>query len=136
MPDHILVVDDDPDIAESLAMILEDEGFEVTIAANGIEALRAVETTPPEAIVLDMLMPIMDGAQFAAELALRYTPRPPIVVVSATHDVRDRADAIGAEEFLMKPFDVRSLCATLARLCARSREERPGGNGHGGATTW
>ena len=120
MPEHVLVIDDDPDIAESLAMILEDEGFAVTVAANGADALRAIETTRPAVIVLDMLMPVMDGAQFASELARRDPDHAPIVVVSATHDVRDRAHEIGAEAFMMKPFDVRTLCRTLARLCEAS----------------
>jgi DNA-binding response OmpR family regulator len=133
MPDRVLVVDDDPDIAESLAMILEDEGFAVTVAANGADALRAMESAPPAVIVLDMLMPVMDGAQFAGELARRDPDHAPIVVVSATHDVRDRAHEIGAEAFLMKPFDVRTLCKTLARLCENGR--RAGRQAQGGATT-
>ena len=137
MPDRVLIVDDDPDIAESLAMILEDEGFAVTVATNGADALRAVQSAHPAVIVLDMLMPVMDGTQFAGELAKRDPDHAPIIVVSATHDVRERAHEIGAEAFLMKPFDVRTLCKTLARLCDhnRARGDGHGGNGHGGATT-
>ncbi len=105
----ILVVDDEPSIREVVALTLEDEGYRVETAANGCEALTKMREDPPSGVVLDMMMPVMDGAQFLR--AWRSEPpsrRVPVVVMSAN---RESADALtlGAADFIAKPFDVDDL---------------------------
>jgi CheY-like chemotaxis protein len=100
----ILIVEDEQDLAELAAMLLEAEGHEVRTAANGAEALELVEQQMPALILLDLKMPVMDGGQFVRALRARYDDVPPIVVVSAVDDVRKRAQEIGADGWLSKPY--------------------------------
>ena len=117
---RILVVEDDPDIADSIQLILKTRGYDVSLAANGQEALDRLAEGLPSVIVLDMLMPIMNGWQFASELARRYPHgRPPIIVVTAAEHARSRADEIGAEAYVKKPFEARTLLAAVADVLAR-----------------
>jgi DNA-binding NtrC family response regulator len=106
---RVLVVDDDPDIREVVAMVLGDEGYEVETAVNGAEALAAVRANPRCAILLDMMMPIMDGPAFLRAIE-RELPgvRLPIVVMSASHKAIESM-RMGAAHFLSKPFDVEDL---------------------------
>jgi DNA-binding response OmpR family regulator len=113
MSKHVLVVEDEDDLAEALQLILETSGFEVEVARNGVEALRAVERRMPRLIVLDMLMPIMNGWEFAAEFDRRYGRAAKILVVTAADNPRQRAEEIGADAVLPKPFDIRSLLARV-----------------------
>ena len=104
----VLVVDDDPGIREALRLIFEFEGWEVTCAANGIEGLRAVDQSPPSLILLDLQMPVLDGAGFARALSERGV-RIPTVLITASPDEGDVAVAMGADAALAKPFDVQPL---------------------------
>lgn len=116
---HILVVDDDPDLRRSLAEVLEDEGFEVSCARNGEEALRALEGSPPSAILLDLTMPVMDGWTFRAlqrsDARLAHIPT---VVISASFSDARSVSKLEADAFLSKPFEISRLTETLQRLCA------------------
>src|SRR5262245_36599224 len=87
----ILVVDDDPDLREFLHLMLTSMGFEVTSAANGQEALDAMEGHDPDLILLDMKMPVMNGWEFCSALECRAARRPPIVVLPAAPDPAARA---------------------------------------------
>lgn len=116
MAESVLVVEDDPDLAEALQLILEARGYEVALAANGLEGLDSIASHMPTVIVLDMVMPIMDGWAFARELDARYARRPPILVVSAAENARARAAEIHADAVLAKPFDVGVLVHTVRRL--------------------
>ena len=89
----ILVVDDDPDMREFLRLMLTSMGFEVTSAANGQQALDAIERHDPDLILLDMKMPVMDGWEFCRALESRNV-RPPIVVLTAAPDPAARAAAV------------------------------------------
>ncbi len=112
----ILVIDDDRIIRETLRTILEEEGYCVEIAENGVEALAMLRTTAPRAIVLDLRMPVMDGWTFARELrAQGYAT--PIVVVTAAHDALRGADDVGAVAILPKPFEIDDLVQEVERLC-------------------
>ena len=108
---RVLVVEDDPDVREALADALADHGFEVACATDGREALRILRERAADVIVLDLMMPGMNGWQFRAEQkkdpALAHLP---IVVVSASGH-RD----IDATAFLDKPFEVEALLALIAR---------------------
>ena len=106
----VLVVDDDPDILEALSEILEAEGFEIRRARNGKEALERLEPDPPHLILLDLMMPVMDGWEFAQRM--RQKPAIamiPIIVLSADRNVGSKAKDIGAVGHLAKPFELNDL---------------------------
>jgi CheY-like chemotaxis protein len=113
----ILVVDDDPDILEALSEILEAEGFEIRRARNGKEALERLEPDPPQLILLDLMMPVMDGWEFAQRM--RQKPpaisKIPLIVLSADRNVGSKALDIGAVGHLAKPFELNDLLDMVRR---------------------
>jgi CheY-like chemotaxis protein len=115
----ILVVEDDPDIRETLAQILEEEGYRPIIAENGLEALHRLEEGPrPRMILLDLMMPIMDGWQFREEQ--RKNPEfatIPVIVISADGNVRQNAIKIGADGHIRKPVGIDDLLDVVKRYC-------------------
>jgi CheY-like chemotaxis protein len=118
----ILVVDDDPEILAMLRDFLESEGHVVRTAANGAEALEALDEVAPALILLDMRMPVLDGWAFAErfrERELKY----PIVVMTAAESARRWAEEIGATGYIAKPFDVNELLETIDRH--RQRDAKP-----------
>jgi len=104
---RVLVVDDDPDILDALSEILEVEGYDVQRARNGREALQRLEHGLPDLVLLDLMMPVMDGWEFARSLAPG--ARPPIIVLSADRNVSAKAKEIGALGWLAKPFELSEL---------------------------
>lgn len=114
---HVLVIEDDPDMQEVIALALESADYHVTRASNGQEALAEVERDMPDLILLDMRMPVMDGWTFAARFHQRYGHRVPIIVCTAAEDAPRRAREVQAAGVLSKPFeldDLLHLAATLA----------------------
>jgi CheY-like chemotaxis protein len=112
----VLVVDDDAEIREIIATALEDDGYGVETAANGVEALRKANEHQPCAVILDAVMPVMDGWQFLKEWRTRPPEqRAPVLVVSSVFHWR-RAFDLGAQAYLSKPFDVETLETTLASV--------------------
>jgi DNA-binding response OmpR family regulator len=110
---RVLVVDDDPDVREIVATVLGDDGYEVDTASNGAEALHKVGEHEPDAVILDAMMPVMDGYEFLKLWRTRpVEERAPVLVVSAIRDWRAARDA-GAQGYLSKPFDLDSLEAAL-----------------------
>ena len=117
---HILLVDDDPDLVEILRILLEDRGYSVRCARNGREALESVAEERPAVILLDMLMPVMDGWRCAREVRARYGRGVPIVVVTAAESARARANTVGSvDEVLAKPFDIGELLRIVNRYVPR-----------------
>jgi CheY-like chemotaxis protein len=113
--DDVLVVDDDADMIEVIELVLQDAGYKTRSALNGQQALEAVESGGmPSLIVLDMLMPVMNGWQFADVFHARYGRDVPIVVATAAEHVRSRSDGIGAVGVLPKPFEVSDLLRVVA----------------------
>jgi CheY-like chemotaxis protein len=110
----VLVVDDDEDMIEVIELVLQDAGYTTRAALNGRQALDAVATSMPALIVLDMLMPVMNGWQFAREFRTRYGPAVPIVVATAAEHVQRRGDEIDAAGVLPKPFEVSDLLRLVA----------------------
>lgn len=110
---RVLVVDDDASIRELLATALEDDGYEVVPARNGEDALSVCERWRPDVIILDLMMPVMDGWTFAKRL--RETDDIPIVVLSAANDLARHAKAVGATDVVGKPFDLDQLLPKVAR---------------------
>ena len=118
-PVRILVVDDDPTILDFVALALNDEGYEVETATDGRAALEAVRRQPPDLILLDMRMPIMDGWQFAEAYAAMPGPHAPIVVLTAAEDAAALAAEIHAQGYVAKPFaldDLLTMVEQHARL--------------------
>ncbi len=124
---RVFVVEDEPAIRMFLVDALEDEGYEVKAAANGVQALEllAAEQWRPDVIVLDMQMPAMDGIAFAE--AYRHAPEPhaPIVVVTAYRTQGRRAVELGAEDMLLKPVDLDTLLEQVARHARNSTSHQP-----------
>lgn len=118
----ILVVDDDPTIREVVTVVLQEEGFHVIAAHNGIEALKLVERLQPGLVLLDMNMPLMNGWEFAEAYRRSNSMPAPIVVMTAGHSAVSAAADIDANGVLAKPFALDELIA-LARywLAERSR---------------
>jgi two-component system, chemotaxis family, chemotaxis protein CheY len=116
-PSTVLVVDDDPDILEALSEILEAEGFEIRRARNGKEALDRLEPDAPQLILLDLMMPVMDGWEFAQRMRQRppEIARIPIIVLSADRNVGSKAADLGAVGHLAKPFELNDLLELVRR---------------------
>ncbi len=115
----VLVVDDEPQVVWVLQFSLEAEGYRTFAANNGVEALREIAEHHPNVMVLDIMMPTMDGWSVLREtMKLPREQRPRVVVVSALASVRDRAKAteLGADAYVPKPFDVDDLLAVLHGL--------------------
>jgi len=122
----ILVVDDDPDILEALSEILEAEGFEIRRARNGKEALDRLEPDPPKLILLDLMMPVMDGWEFAQRLRTKtHLPRIPIIVLSADRNVGNKATDIGAVGHLAKPFELNDLLEMVRKALKGPEGDKP-----------
>ncbi|TMB99615.1 MAG: response regulator [Chloroflexi bacterium] len=111
--ERVLVVDDDASIRQLLSTALEDDGYEVVPAANGEDALAVCARWRPDVIVLDLMMPVMDGWTFAKRL--RERDDIPIVVLSAANDLERHAKSVGAIEVIGKPFDLDQLIPKVAR---------------------
>jgi CheY-like chemotaxis protein len=115
----ILIVDDDPDIRESLTEILGDEGYRVSGVQNGVEALAYLRAqTRPSLILLDMMMPEMDGWRFRLEQQKHPDLSGiPVVILSAHGNVREAALALGAADYLRKPLRIDNLLEIADRYC-------------------
>jgi DNA-binding response OmpR family regulator len=111
----VLVVEDDPDLVDLLGVILRDAGYRVFTATDGFEALARVEAEMPSLILLDMRMPRMNGWEFAGEFRTRWDRSCPIVVVTAAENARLRAEEIGADGWLEKPFDLDDVVRVVQR---------------------
>jgi two-component system response regulator MprA len=122
---RVLVVEDEPSIRAIITDLLRFEGYEVRDAGHGLEALSMLEAWRPDAIVLDLMMPVMNGWAFAeaAHQVLGPTDVPPILVASASPDLADAAASLrkfGVRAAVAKPFDVDVLLAALERLIVRT----------------
>jgi two-component system, OmpR family, KDP operon response regulator KdpE len=122
MEAHVLVVDDEPQILRALQTNLRGAGYEVTTAATAQEALTAAATRPPEAIILDLVLPDGRGTDVTREL--RRWSTAPILVLSAVGDEQEKVAALdaGADDYVTKPFGMDEL---LARLRAALRRATP-----------
>jgi DNA-binding response OmpR family regulator len=119
--DRVLIVDDDPKIAGLVRLYLERAGFEVTIAADGLGALRLMREIEPALIVLDLMLPGVDG-NTVARIA-REEAGVPIVMLTALGSTRDRVSGLeaGADDYVAKPFDPSELVARVRSVLRRTR---------------
>ena len=112
----VLVVDDEPQVVWMLEFSLEAEGYQTLSARDGRTALEEVREHHPRVVLLDLMMPVMDGWAFLEELQeIPEHERPRVIVVSARSSLRDRAKAaeLGADAFIAKPFNVDDLLVLL-----------------------
>src|SRR5688572_17569032 len=119
---RVLVVDDERAVRESLRRALELEGYDVELAADGREALGRLEAGPdPDAVILDVLMPEVDGLEVCEELR-RSGSRLPVLMLTARAEVSDRVSGLdaGADDYLAKPFALQELLARVRALLRRS----------------
>jgi CheY-like chemotaxis protein len=114
----VLVVDDDKDIRETLQELIEDEGYEVLSARNGLEALERIQERRPGLVVLDLFMPGMDGAEFRRrQLADPRVSDVPVVVISAAAGLEERVAAMRPAAHLEKPIRLEDLLRLVERFC-------------------
>ena len=106
----ILIVEDEQDLSDLLLDVLETEGHKARTAGNGLEALSRIEERRPQLILLDMMMPVMDGWQFIKRLrANEEWTNIPVVVMTAVYDMSSLERKTGAKAILTKPFDIELI---------------------------
>jgi two-component system response regulator MprA len=118
---RLLVVDDDPSVREALALVLDLGGFEVTTAADGREAIRTLTVASPDAVVLDVLMPGLDGLEVCRRMRAA-GDRTPVLMLTARTELCERVAGLeaGADDYLAKPFAREELIARLRALLRRT----------------
>ena len=121
----ILVVDDDKHISEVVKLYLEKEGYEVYVAEDGAEGVNKFKAVQPKLVVLDIMLPVMDGMQVCNEI--RRIDNTPIIMLSAKGEVFDKVLLLelGADDYMVKPFEPKELIARIKAILRRStqREE-------------
>jgi CheY-like chemotaxis protein len=114
----VLVVDDDPAILEICSDLLQTEGYEVVVATNGQQALEQAHEETPSVVLMDIMMPVMDGIEACRRLkADQHTADMPVVLMSArTNLTRQSGDLVQADALVAKPFDIDYLLNTIAEM--------------------
>ena len=126
---HILVVDDDQAVRDSLARSLQyGSGYEVTTAEDGMEALAKLSSLRPDAVVMDVMMPRLDGLE-TTRMLRQSGNDVPILILTARDAVGDRVDGLdaGADDYMVKPFSLDELSARLRALTRRTRPDQETG---------
>lgn len=123
---YIVAVDDDPEVLDTLGRVLTREEFEVGLARSGAEALAMLEKRPPSAMILDIMMPGMDGVTLCRHLRRdsRFSSLPILFLTAkgSTEDIVDGLDA-GADDYVIKPFELAELRARIYALLRRSKRD-------------
>ncbi|MCR4739449.1 MAG: response regulator transcription factor [Lachnospiraceae bacterium] len=121
----ILIVDDDANIAEIISLYLNKECFDTMIVGDGEEALRAFKTYDPNLILLDLMLPGIDGYQVCREI--RAKSMTPIIMLSAKGEIFDKVLGLelGADDYMEKPFDSKELVARVKAVLRRSASQKP-----------
>ncbi|WP_189266380.1 response regulator transcription factor [Streptomyces fuscichromogenes] len=133
MPQTVLLAEDDRAIRHALERALTLEGYEVTAVADGVEALAHAHRTSPDVLVLDVMMPGIDGLQVCRVLRAE-GDRTPILMLTALVETADRIAGLdaGADDYVVKPFDVEEVFARLRALLRRTLPVTTGGGSGGG----
>mgnify|MGYP006315576921 FL=1 len=124
--EKILVVDDDKNICELLRMYLEKEGYTVVMAHNGIDAVNAFNADNPDLVLLDIMLPQLDGCQVCREI--RKTSEAPIIMLTAKDEVFDKVLGLelGADDYVTKPFDTKEIVARIKAVLRRTSAVKSG----------
>src|SRR5579859_8104538 len=120
---RILIVEDEPDLLQGLARALREEGYAVDTADNGEDGIFSAESNDYDAIVLDVMLPELDGWQILARL--RKSKKTPVLMLTARDQSRDRVRGLdtGADDYVVKPFDLPELLARLRALIRRAANQ-------------
>lgn len=120
---RIAVVEDEAALAESLAYALEREGHQVQIISDGLDALEKLLTVPPDLVILDRMLPSLEGLEVCRRVH-RHFPNLPILILSARAEPEDRIEGLraGAEDYVVKPFSLKEVQARIEILLRRNRE--------------
>jgi diguanylate cyclase (GGDEF)-like protein len=127
MKERVLVVDDDPDIVQFVRMNLELEGYDVETASNGLLALEAIKDRVPDLVLLDVMMPEMDGLSVLSRMRRSpATASTPVIILTARAlaDDRVRGLDLGADDYITKPFDLEELIARVRTVLRRAQQMR------------
>src|SRR5678816_3676133 len=118
---NILIVDDDPNIRELVRVFLRDEGFDVYEASDGVEALAKLETLKADLVIVDVMMPNMDGWELCRELRTSYDI--PVLMLTAKGETTQKIKGfqLGADDYLVKPFEPIELVMRVKALLKRYR---------------
>jgi len=124
----VLVAEDDRSVRQSLQRALRYEGYDVSLAVDGAEALEAVKDERPDALILDIMMPHVDGLSVCRRIRAKSDDLP-ILMLTAKHEISDRVAGLdaGADDYLVKPFALEELLARLRALLRRTAPEDLGG---------
>ncbi len=116
----VLIVEDDPNIAELLQMYLEKEGYAVTVAEDGGKGLTKFRAIKPDLVLLDVMMPVMDG--WAVCRAIRAEAQTPIIMLTAKSETDDKISGLksGADDYITKPFEMKEVLARIEAVLRRS----------------
>lgn len=123
----VLVVDDDPNVREIIRLYFEQQQMELTEAGDGLEALKSLEKEPADVVVLDVMMPVMDGYETCREIMKRYDI--PVIMLTAKGDEFDRVLGLelGADDYVTKPFSPRELVSRIKAISRRMAGKKPAG---------
>lgn len=123
MEKTILIVEDDSNIRELLSLYLEQEGYRIETAQDGAEGLRAYKRVHPDMVLLDLMMPVMDGTQMIREL--RTFSKTPVIILTAKGEVFDKVTLLelGADDYITKPFEMREVIARIRAVLRRFDQE-------------
>lgn len=123
MSQKVLVVEDDNNIAELLRLYLQKDGFEVSHAADGGKAVEMAKEIQPDLVLLDIMLPVMDGWQVCREL--RKTMKMPIIMLTAKGETEDKVSGLemGADDYIVKPFVVKELLARVHAVLRRTGDD-------------
>ena len=117
---HILVADDETQLALALKIRLQSQGYTVTTASNGQQALEEVRRAKPDLIILDVLMPVMDGYSCLRELNIKLgRDKVPIIILTARERMKDLFELEGIADYVIKPFDHEDLLIRIDRIFKR-----------------
>ena len=130
---HILVVEDDQSLRQGLRLVLERAGYRVRSAIRGHDALKIIRETPPDLVILDLMLPGIDGS-FVLQRSRQEGFNAPVIILSARDSVADKIRGLhtGADDYVTKPFDLEEL---LARIAVRLRRADREGEAHFGDVT-
>ena len=125
MAKNVLIVEDDKNIAELLRLYLEKEGYSPTVANDGGAGLEQFRKLQPELVLLDVMMPVMDGWEVCK--AIRQTSQVPIIMLTAKGETTDKVSGLkmGADDYITKPFEMKEVLARIEAVLRRAGEAAP-----------
>ncbi|MCF6273275.1 MAG: response regulator [Rhodobacteraceae bacterium] len=117
---RVLIIEDEPNIVESLRFLLEREGLEVTDQPDGAKAMESIKNTLPDLVILDVMLPNRSGFDILRDLHNAFTAPPKVMVLTAKGQARDRltAEEIGVDLFMTKPFSNKEIISRILGLLA------------------